>query len=103
MAWAIPARRAPALWTARPLTLSLPPPHATHAHTPRQGGDEFPTWIAYLSQVFTFGGGLLGISYGILSTSWDPTREGSFWGLTEFRANLPIVLAARGNRDGEGR
>jgi hypothetical protein len=54
-------------------------------------------------QVFTFGGGLLGISYGILSTSWDPTREGSFWGLTEFKANLPIVLAARGSRDGEAR
>ncbi len=36
--------------------------------------------------------GLLGISYGILSTSWDPRREGSLSGVTEFKANLPIVL-----------
>lgn len=36
--------------------------------------------------------GLLGISYGILSTSWDPRREGSASGVTEFKANLPIVL-----------
>lgn len=39
--------------------------------------EDFPMWIVYVSQNLTFGGGLLGISYGILSTSWDPSREGS--------------------------
>ena len=38
---------------------------------------EFPMWIVYGSQNLMFGGGLLGITYGIMSTSWDPTREGS--------------------------
>lgn len=58
----------------------------------RARGDDFPVWVVYIAQLFTFGGGLAGITYGILSSSWDPMREGSFWGWTEFRANLPIVL-----------
>ena len=40
-------------------------------------GDDFPMWIVYVSQNLTFGGGLLGITYGIMSTSWDPSREGT--------------------------
>lgn len=34
-----------------------------------------------------------GITYGALSASWDPTREGSLLGWTEFRANLPLFLS----------
>ena len=48
--------------------------------------------VVYTVQSFIFGGGLLGISYGLLSASWDPNREGSFWGWTEFRANLGMIL-----------
>ncbi|GAX82707.1 hypothetical protein CEUSTIGMA_g10133.t1 [Chlamydomonas eustigma] len=55
-------------------------------------GDDFPMWIVYVSQNLTFGGGLLGITYGIISTSWDPSREGSVLGWDEFRANLPVLL-----------
>jgi hypothetical protein len=53
---------------------------------------EYPIWVVYVTSALTFGGGLLGITYGILSSSWDPRREGSFWGWTEFRANLAILL-----------
>jgi len=30
--------------------------------------------------------------YGILSTSWDPRREGSFWGWTEVQANIAVLM-----------
>ncbi|KIZ07329.1 hypothetical protein MNEG_0616, partial [Monoraphidium neglectum] len=44
---------------------------------------EYPLWLAYLGSTLMFGGGLLGITYGILSTSWDPRREGTALGWTE--------------------
>ncbi|GLC52389.1 hypothetical protein PLESTB_000623700 [Pleodorina starrii] len=53
---------------------------------------EYPLWIVYVAQVLTFGGGLLGITYGALSSSWDPSREGSALGWTELQANLAILL-----------
>lgn len=60
---------------------------------------DLPIWVVYLVQVFTFGGGLLGITYGVLSSSWDPDRENStFLGINEFKANLPIVLESIRNR-----
>lgn len=55
-------------------------------------GEDFPMWVVYIAQFFAFGGGLAGITYGILSTSWDPMREGSVGGWTEFQANLPVLL-----------
>ena len=53
---------------------------------------DVPVWAVYLVQTTIFGGGLLGISYGVISTSWDPKREGSKLGWNEFQANLPLVL-----------
>lgn len=53
---------------------------------------DIPNWVVLIVQSLTFGAGLAGISYGILSTSWDQRREGSFWGTDEFKANLPIVM-----------
>ncbi|GBF99645.1 hypothetical protein Rsub_12582 [Raphidocelis subcapitata] len=60
---------------------------------------EYPLWFAYLGSTLMFGGGLLGITYGILSTSWDPRREGSFWGWTEARANVGLLME-RGKQPG---
>jgi hypothetical protein len=34
---------------------------------------EYPLWVVYVTQATMFGGGLLGITYGILSTSWPHT------------------------------
>eukprot|EP01025_Chloroclados_australasicus_P025755 TRINITY_DN2567_c0_g1_i21.p5 TRINITY_DN2567_c0_g1~~TRINITY_DN2567_c0_g1_i21.p5 ORF type:complete len:129 (+),score=19.37 TRINITY_DN2567_c0_g1_i21:276-662(+) len=53
---------------------------------------DVPMWSVYITQLFTFGGGALGITYGVMSTSWDVNREGSFLGWTEFRANLPQLM-----------
>ncbi|PSC76318.1 hypothetical protein C2E20_0864 [Micractinium conductrix] len=53
---------------------------------------DLPNWVAYVSSSLTFGGGLLGISYGIMSASWDPRREGSLLGWTEFQANVPLLM-----------
>ncbi|KAK8954100.1 hypothetical protein KSP39_PZI001945 [Platanthera zijinensis] len=50
---------------------------------------DVPTWIPFLVSFFFFGASLLGISYGIVSTSWDPLREGSLLGWNEARRNWP--------------
>jgi len=59
-------------------------------------GIDLPVWAVYIVQTTIFGGGLLGISYGIISTSFDENREGSFLGWNEFKANLPQVLNSFG-------
>lgn len=53
---------------------------------------DVPTYAVYIVQTFTFGAGLLGISYGVLSASWDPSVEGSALGGAEFRANLATLI-----------
>ncbi|GFR51829.1 hypothetical protein Agub_g14292, partial [Astrephomene gubernaculifera] len=59
---------------------------------------EYPLWIVYIAQLLTFGGGLAGITYGALSASWDPSREGSVLGWRELQANLSIVMNNRNNK-----
>ena len=49
-------------------------------------------WQFFFASTATFGGALLGITYGVLSASWEPGREGTFWGLEEFKANIPILI-----------
>ena len=61
-------------------------------------GIDLPVWAVYIVQTGVFGGGLLGISYGIISSSWDPQREGSLLGWNEFQANLPLVLNRFGKK-----
>lgn len=83
------------LFTGVPLFIGialLPLFYVIRVHKDDLGGFELPMWVVYISQLITFGGALLGISYGVLSTSWDPYREGSFWGWTEVKANLPLLL-----------
>ena len=41
-----------------------------------------------------FGLGVVGLSYGILSTSWDEGRIGGWWGWQEFRINLGRMASA---------
>jgi hypothetical protein len=49
--------------------------------------------VVYVSLGF-FGLGVLGLSYGILSTSWDEDRLGGWWGWEEFRINFKRMQTA---------
>nr|XP_010906237.1 protein PAM68, chloroplastic [Elaeis guineensis] len=51
---------------------------------------DVPTWIPFIVSFFFFGSALLGVSYGIVSASWDPLREGSLLGWNEARRNWPV-------------
>ncbi|XP_074269254.1 protein PAM68, chloroplastic [Silene latifolia] len=51
---------------------------------------DVPTWVPFIVSFVFFGTALLGVSYGIVSSSWDPLREGSFWGWTEAQKNWPV-------------
>ena len=53
---------------------------------------DIPMAAVYVTQVFTFGAGLAGISYAVLSTSWDANQPGSLLGWTELQGNLPLIL-----------
>lgn len=94
----------PISWTCSAHT---PRPSIFRARTPRftrsivlqvkkVQGIDLPVWAVYIVQTTVFGGGLLGISYGIISTSFDEQREGSFLGWNEFKTNLPQVLSSLG-------
>lgn len=49
-----------------------------------------PSIIAYATQV-PFVLGLLGITYGIMSASWEPESDGSALGIDEFKTNFARV------------
>ncbi|KAG8094434.1 hypothetical protein GUJ93_ZPchr0012g20077 [Zizania palustris] len=51
---------------------------------------DVPTWIPFGVSFVFFGAALLGVSYGIVSASWDPAREGSLLGWNEARRNWPV-------------
>lgn len=62
---------------------------------------DVPTWVPFIVSFFFFGCSLLGVSYGIVSASWDPLREGSLLGWTEAQKNWPVFWQSL--RDGESR
>ena len=41
-----------------------------------------------------FGLGVVGLTYGILSASWDEGRIGDWWGWQEFKVNLDRITSA---------
>jgi hypothetical protein len=50
---------------------------------------DVPEWLPLLTSMVTFGSAGAGITYGVLSTSWDPLREGSILGWKEAQLNWP--------------
>lgn len=60
-----------------------------------------PDWLPFITSFFTFGSAALGISYGIVSTSWDPLREGSFLGWTETQKNWPVFWQSVWQKQGK--
>lgn len=53
-----------------------------------------PTPAVVFTTMGLFGLGVLGLSYGILSSSWDEQQDGSWWGWQEFRTNLGRTISA---------
>ncbi|GAV86491.1 DUF3464 domain-containing protein [Cephalotus follicularis] len=62
---------------------------------------DVPTWVPFIVSFFFFGTALLGVSYGIVSSSWDPMREGSLLGWNEARKNWPVFWQSLWGRSGK--
>jgi hypothetical protein len=55
---------------------------------------KLPTLVPLLLTMGCFGLGVIGLSYGILSTSWDEDRIGTWWGWEEFGLNFGRMRSA---------
>lgn len=55
---------------------------------------DLPTIAVVFVSMGFFGLGVVGLSYGILSASWDENRDGSFWGTEEFATNFSRMITA---------
>lgn len=52
-----------------------------------QGWLELPPYVVFYVTLVLFGLGVVGLSYGVLSTSWEANRPGGRLGFQEFRLN----------------
>ncbi|MEO0824148.1 MAG: PAM68 family protein [Cyanobacteria bacterium J06635_15] len=59
-----------------------------------QGVLEFPKVVVLMSTLLCFGLGVVGLSYGALSASWDEEISGSTLGWSEFRLNFGRMTSA---------
>jgi hypothetical protein len=57
---------------------------------------ELPSYFVLLTTLGCFGLGVLGLSYGALSASWDESRLGHWFGFDEFRVNFGRLTGAWG-------
>ncbi len=55
-------------------------------------GMRLPNVVVLLVSMGCLGLGVMGLTYGILSASWEDT-DGSFWGLDEFKVNFDRMKA----------
>jgi hypothetical protein len=55
---------------------------------------ELPNTAVVLVSMLFFGIGVLGLSYGAISASWDEDRVGSWWGWQEFQKNCGVLQEA---------
>lgn len=53
-----------------------------------------PNTAVLIVSIGLFGLGVLGLSYGILSTSWDEDRVGTWWGWSDFVVNFGRLTSA---------
>lgn len=60
----------------------------------RQEWFKVPNSAVLLVSMGLFGLGVLGLTYGILSTSWDEGRSGGLWGWEEFKINFGRMSSA---------
>lgn len=64
---------------------------------------ELPPYTVVLVSMGLFGLGVLGLSYGLISTSWDEARVGTRFGWDEFTTNIKRLAAAWRNARRETR
>ncbi len=57
---------------------------------------ELPSYFVLLITLGCFGLGVVGLTYGVLSASWDEDRLGTRLGLDEFRLNFGRMTSAWG-------
>lgn len=57
-------------------------------------GVSLPNYAVMLVSLGFFGLGVLGLSYGVISASWDEDNTGSLVGWSEFRLNFGRLLAS---------
>ena len=57
-------------------------------------GLDLPNYAVVLVSMGFFGIGVLGLSYGVLSASWDEDTPGTLLGLPEFSTNLGRMTSA---------
>ncbi|HEY9879761.1 MAG TPA: PAM68 family protein [Leptolyngbyaceae cyanobacterium] len=55
---------------------------------------EFPKYVVLMTTLACFGLGVLGLSYGALSASWDESRLGGWFGAAEFQVNFGRLTEA---------
>ncbi len=55
---------------------------------------KLPSVVVFLISLGFFGLGVLGLSYGALSASWDEDRVGTWFGWSEFRTNFGRTIAS---------
>jgi hypothetical protein len=55
---------------------------------------ELPNAVVVLVSMLCFGLGVVGLSYGALSASWEPGRVGGWWGGEEFGKNFGYLRTA---------
>ncbi|PZV03813.1 MAG: DUF3464 domain-containing protein [Leptolyngbya sp.] len=57
---------------------------------------ELPSYFVLLVTLGCFGLGVIGLTYGVLSASWDEESPGTWLGLDEFQVNFGRVTSAWG-------
>ncbi len=57
---------------------------------------DLPSYFVLLITLGCFGLGVVGLTYGVLSASWDEGRPGNWLGLDEFRTNFGRMTSAWG-------
>ncbi|MBM0740712.1 PAM68 family protein [Phormidium sp. CLA17] len=55
---------------------------------------KLPPVVVFLISLGFFGLGVLGLSYGALSASWDEDRIGNWFGWSEFKTNFGRMIAS---------
>lgn len=59
-------------------------------------GVELPNTVVLLVSLGLFGLGVVGLSYSVLSASWEEDTPGSLLGVSEFRTNFGRMVSAWG-------